>query len=154
MYCKDANRRGDCEHTSFDFLGSTFRARKALGRRGYLAGFSPAVSASARKAKSRQIRDWNLSLRSSADLSGLADAVNPQVRGWISYYGAFCRSELNFLAWNISHLARWAMHKLKRFKRKYARAMAWLQKAYLCNPTLFAHWKLVAFTSRRTVGAG
>ena len=31
-YCKDANRPGDAEHTSFDFLGYTFRAR--LSRRG------------------------------------------------------------------------------------------------------------------------
>ena len=31
VYCKDANRRGTFEHTSFDFLGYTFRARHALG---------------------------------------------------------------------------------------------------------------------------
>lgn len=155
VYCKDANRRGDHEHTSFDFLGYTFRARKALGRHGYFAGFNPAISAAAKKAKSRQIRAWYLNLRSSADLSGLADAINPQVRGWINYYGAFYRSELNFLAWRINHhLARWAMHKFKRFKRKYAKAMAWLQKVYQYNPGLFAHWQLVAFTTRRTVGAG
>jgi RNA-directed DNA polymerase len=155
VYCKDANRRGDHEHTSFDFLGYTFRTRKALGKRGYFAGFSPAISASAKKAKSRQIRAWHLNLRSSADLPGLADAINPQVRGWINYYGAFYRSELNFLAWRINHhLARWAMRKFKRFKRKYAKAMAWLQKVYQYKPGLFAHWQLVAFTTRRTVGAG
>jgi RNA-directed DNA polymerase len=27
VYCKDAMRRGDSEHTSFDFLGYTFRGR-------------------------------------------------------------------------------------------------------------------------------
>ncbi len=155
VYCKDANRRGDYEHTSFDFLGYTFRTRKALGKRGYFASFNPAISASAKKAKSRQVRAWHLNLRSSADLSSLADAINPQVRGWINYYGAFYRSELFFLAWRINHhLARWAMRKFKRFKGKYAKAMAWLQKVYLYAPDLFAHWKLVAFTSRRTVGAG
>ena len=31
VYCKDANRRGDFEHTSFDFLGYTFRGRLAKG---------------------------------------------------------------------------------------------------------------------------
>jgi RNA-directed DNA polymerase len=155
VYCKDANRRGDHEHTSFDFLGYTFRARKALGRRGYFTGFGPAISAAARKAKSKQIRDWHLNRRSNADLPGLARAINPVVRGWVSYYGAFYRSELFFLAWRINHhLARWAMRKFKRFKRKYAKAMAWLQKVYLYKPGLFAHWQLVAFTTRRTVGAG
>ena len=31
VYCKDANRRGDFEDTSFDFLGYTFRSRLAKG---------------------------------------------------------------------------------------------------------------------------
>ena len=34
VYCKDAHRRGSSEHTSFDFLGYTFRARLARGKRG------------------------------------------------------------------------------------------------------------------------
>ena len=40
-----ADRRRDFEHTSFDFLGYTFRARRASGRRGLFVGFSPAMSA-------------------------------------------------------------------------------------------------------------
>jgi RNA-directed DNA polymerase len=115
VYCKDANRRGDFEYTSFDFLGYIFRGRLAKGPRGYFTGFSPAISAKAKKAKGKQIRAWHLNRRSGTDLSGLAREINPQVRGWINYYGAFCRSELCFLAWRINeHLARWAMHKFKR----------------------------------------
>src|SRR6266705_3319806 len=155
VYCKDANRRGNFEHTSFDFLGYTFRGRLARGRRGYFTGFSPAISAKAKKAKGRQIRAWHLNRRSSADLSGLAKAINPQVRDWINYYGAFYRSELRFLAWRINeHLTRWAMHKFKRFRGRYAKAMACLQKVYQHQPRLFAHWQLVTFTADRTVGAG
>src|SRR5260370_18981334 len=81
VYCKDANRRGDFEHTSFDFLGYTFRGRLAKGRRGYFTGFSPAISGKAKKAKGQQIRAWHLNRRSGTDLSGLAEAINPQVRG-------------------------------------------------------------------------
>ena len=104
---QDANRRGDFEHASFDFLGYTFRGRLAQGPRGYFTGFNPAISGKAKKAKGQQIRDWHLNRRSSADLSSLADQINPQVRGWINYYGAFYRSELRFLAWRINeHLAR------------------------------------------------
>jgi hypothetical protein len=45
------------------------------------------------------------------DLSSIAKEINPQVRGWVNYYGAFYRSDLRFLAWRINeHLARWAMH--------------------------------------------
>jgi RNA-directed DNA polymerase len=155
VYCKDANRRRDFGHASFDFLGYTFRGRLAQGPRGYFTGFNPAISGKAKKAKGQQIRGWHLNRRSSADLSGLADQINPQVRGWINYYGAFYRSELRFLAWRINeHLARWAMQKFKRFRGKYAKAMAWLQKVYQYKPDLFAHWQLIAFTASRTVGAG
>jgi RNA-directed DNA polymerase len=72
VYCQDANRRGDFGHTSFDFLGYTFRGRLAKGRKGYFTGFSPAISGKAKKAKGKQIRDWHLNRRSSEDLSSLA----------------------------------------------------------------------------------
>jgi RNA-directed DNA polymerase len=89
------------------------------------------------------------------DLSSIAEEINPQVRGWVNYYGAFYRSELRFLAWRINEqLARWAMHKFKRFRKRYLRAMEWLQRIYRRNPKLFVHWRLVAFTASRPVGAG
>ena len=34
VYCKDTNRRGDFPAQSFDFLGYTFRPRKAIWRGG------------------------------------------------------------------------------------------------------------------------
>jgi hypothetical protein len=110
VFCKDTNRPGRFEHTSFDFLGYTFRGRLAKGPRGYFVSFSPAMSAKAKKAKGLQIRAWHLNRRSGLDLSGLAEEINPQVRGWIGYYGAFYRSELYSLARRIyQHLVRWAM---------------------------------------------
>ena len=45
VYCKDADRRGSYEHVSFDFLGYTFRPRRARSRFGtYFLSFLPAVS--------------------------------------------------------------------------------------------------------------
>ena len=41
VFCQDANRPGTAEHTSFDFLGYTFRGRLARGRRGFFVSFSP-----------------------------------------------------------------------------------------------------------------
>ena len=72
VYCKDTHRRKDSEHTSFDFLGYTFRGRIVRGRRGFFVGFNPAMSDKAMKAKGKQIRDWHLNRRSGTDLSGLA----------------------------------------------------------------------------------
>ena len=127
MFCKDANRPGEAEHTSFDFLGYTFRARLARGRRGFFVSFAPAISAKATKAVGQKVRAWHLNRRSGTDLSGLAEEINPQVRGWIGYYGAFYRSELYSLAWRIDeHLVRWAMQKFKRLRGKAAKARAWL----------------------------
>jgi hypothetical protein len=149
VYCKDANRRGDSEHTSFDFLGYTFRGRFARGRHGYFVSFSPAMSGKAKKAKSKQIRGWHLNRRVGTDLSGLAGSINPQLRGWINYYGRFYRSTLYFLAKRIDeHLVRWAMRKLKRFRRHPGRAWEWLTAIRRRDPRLFAHWHLIATTGR------
>jgi RNA-directed DNA polymerase len=154
VFCKDANRPGESEHTSFDFLGYTFRARLARGRRGFFVSFLPAISVSAKKAKGLQIRAWHLNRRSRTDLSSIAAGINPQVRGWINYYGAFFRSELYSLAKRIDqHLIRWAMQKFKRLRGKHARAWDWLCGVRQREPRLFAHWQLAQVTSDRSVGA-
>ena len=117
--------------------------------------FLPAVSRQAMKAMGAEIRSWHWANRSDKSLRDLALMFNSKGQGWINYYGRFYRSELRFLAWRINeHLTRWAMHKFKRFRGKYAKAMAWLQKVYHHQPRLFAHWQLIAFTAGRTVGAG
>ncbi len=76
VYCKDANRVGDFESTSFDFLGYTFRGRLARGRKGFFVSFLPAMSSQAKKAKGQQIRAWHLNRRVSTDLSSIAKAIN------------------------------------------------------------------------------
>jgi hypothetical protein len=53
VYCKDGRRRSSHEHTSFDFLGFTFRAREARAKDGRkFLSFLPAMSQAAMKAKS------------------------------------------------------------------------------------------------------
>jgi RNA-directed DNA polymerase len=155
VYCKDGHRQGTFEHTSFDYLGYTFRARLARGRRGTFVSFLPAMSTKAKAAKGQQMRAWHLNRRSGTDLSGLAEEINPQVRGWINYYGAFYRSELSFLADRIDeHLHRWAMQKFKRLRNRPEKAWAWLHGVRRREPQLFAHWYLIARPSGRSVGAG
>jgi RNA-directed DNA polymerase len=155
VYCQDTHRQGTSEHTSFDFLGYTFRGRLAKSRRGFFTSFLPAISASAKKAKGKQIRDWHLNRRSGMDLSGLAWAINAQVRGWINYYGAFYRSELYFIARRIDeHLVRWAMQKFRRLRGKPQLAWDRLREEQQRNPRLFAHWHLLAATPNRPARAG
>ena len=53
VYCKDGRRRGEHEHTSFTFLGFTFRPRRAKdGRDGsFFVGFLPAMSTEGSRPK-------------------------------------------------------------------------------------------------------
>jgi hypothetical protein len=155
VYCQDTKRQGEAEHASFDFLGYTFRGRWAKGKRGAFTNFSPAMSTAAKEAKSQQIREWHLIRWSGSDLSSVAEEINPQVRGWINYYGVFYRSELYFLARRINeHLVRWAMPKFKRLKNRPVRAWAWLNAVIRREPRLFAHWWLISSPNGRPVGAG
>jgi RNA-directed DNA polymerase len=55
VYCKDGKRKLKHEHTSFTFLGFTFRARSARGRNGErFTSFLPAVSKVALNKMSRE----------------------------------------------------------------------------------------------------
>ena len=154
VYCKDANRRGDSEHTCFEFLGYAFRGRLARGPRGYFMSFAPALAPTARKAISHTIREWHLRRRTTEDLSSLAREINPQVSGWIGYFGAFYRSELHFLAFRIDqHLVRWARHKFKRLRYSPVRAWAWLAAVKRREPDLFVHWQRKPPPSGRPVRA-
>ena len=64
VYCKDGTRRGFHEHTSFTFLGFTFRARAARGKNGKkFTSFLPAVSKDALAKMSAEVRRWRLHLR-------------------------------------------------------------------------------------------
>ena len=154
VYCKDANRRRDSEHVSFDFLGYTFRGRTVLGRRGLFVGFNPAMSDKATKTVTAKIRAWHLNRRSDTALSGIAHDINPHVRGWIGYYGAFYRSKLHTIAWRIDqHLVRWAMQKYKRLRGRTLRAWAWLEAVRRHQPKLFAHWHLITRATSRPIGA-
>jgi len=154
VYCKDTNRPRESEHTSFDFLGYTFRGRVARGQRGYFVSFAPAIAATARKAITKTMRSWHLRRRTGTDLSSLATDINAQVRGWIGYYGAFYRSELAFLVWRIDQdLVRWAQHKFKRLRHSPALAASWLAAVKQREPRLFAHWQTVPPTSSRPARA-
>jgi RNA-directed DNA polymerase len=149
VYCKDKVRRGDSEQTSFDFLGFTFQGRLVVGRYGPFLGFNPAISAKAKKAVTQKMRDWHLNRRSGTDLTSLARDINPHVRGWINYYGAFYRSKLYFLVRRLDdHLVRWAMQKYKRLRGHRRRARAWLAAVRQREPRLFVHWYHVGSPSR------
>jgi len=114
VYCKDGNRRGSYQHTSFTFLGYTFRARAARGPGGNVfTAFLPAISKEALKRLSRTVRRWQLHRRTELSFAELAEMINPVVRGWMQYYGAFYRSALSMLLARINtYLVRWTRQEV------------------------------------------
>lgn len=144
VYCKDSKRRGDYEHTSFTFLGFTFRSRKARRKDGVsFTGFLPAISNDALKRIGKQVRSWRLHRRTGSSGSDLARMINPVVRGWMAYYGAFYRSALTPVLYRINtYLLRWIMAKYKKLRtwKKALRSMAGVAAIW---PRYFAHWAWV-----------
>jgi RNA-directed DNA polymerase len=142
VYCKDSNRRGDYAHTSFTFLGYTFRPRLAWNSRARkrFTGFLPAISKDALNKISREVRRWRMHRRTDLSLDELARRINPLVRGWMNYYGRHYRTELYHLLQRINtYLMRWARKKYKRL-HAFRRADAWWNGVTERDPRLFAHW--------------
>lgn len=142
VYCKKENRRAEYEHTDFDFLGYTFRQRSSRNRRGELfMSFTPAVSQKARKGMSQIIRGWKLKSRTTLTLQELSELINPVVRGWMNYYGAYCRSALRPIQRQVElALAGWVNRKYKTLHRKAVAAIRWLRAVRRREHHLFAHW--------------
>jgi RNA-directed DNA polymerase len=155
VYCKDSNRSGSYENTSFTFLGYDFRARCAKGRGGgRFTGFLPAVSKQAKKAMSAMMRSWRLGRQSTSDFPTVRRRINPVVSGWINYYGRFYPSELvRFLQRINAVLVRWLRGKYKRLHRSNRRARALLRNVYEAYRGMFAHWRFGAIPPSVTMGA-
>lgn len=144
VYCKDANRRGSHEHTAFTFLGYTFRARAARDSKGEVfTSFLPAISKEAVKRLSRTVRGWRLHRRTELRFADLANMINPIVRGWMQYYGAFYRSALSTLLARINtYLVRWTRKKYRRLRARKKLRAAW-ERIVKQFPRFFAHWAWV-----------
>lgn len=145
VYCQDSDRRGKHERIQFDFLGYTFRPRRAKNRWGKpFVSFLPAISNKAAKHLRATIRAWRLgATRNNQSLEEIARFVNPYVRGWVNYYGRYYRSALTPV---LRHLERalvyWARRKFKRLRRHQRRATHWLGRLARRQPGLFYLWRI------------
>jgi group II intron reverse transcriptase/maturase len=151
VYCKDDWRKGSYPHEKFDFLGFEFRPRPSMDKHGKrFVGFNPAVSNKAQKAMRQIIRSWNLNRRTNETIEDFARMYNPIIRGWINYYGSFCKSVLYRVFYYLDRvLSRWAERKYKRIKRRRRRAMHWVKRRIVRQPDLFVHWRFVYAWARR-----
>lgn len=143
VYCKDSNRKANAEQVQFDFLGYSFRPRKAESQaKEYFLSFLPAISNKAKKKVGEVMRSWFRTSRTDKSIEELASWLNPTLQGWINYYGKFYKTGLYGLFNRLNQrLTIWVMKKYKRFKGRRTRAREWLGIFSKNHPNLFAHWR-------------
>ncbi|WP_419905171.1 group II intron reverse transcriptase/maturase [Kiloniella sp.] len=144
VYCKNSFRKGKYGQVSFDFLGYTFRPRRAMSKYGKIfTGFLPAISRKALKRINVTIRKWNFQRWSKYDVEDIARILNPVVRGWVNYYGHFGRTALKRVKALLEFsLIKWARKKFKKLRRSYRKSKDYIRRVQKQRPALFVHWQL------------
>ena len=144
VYCKTGTRRGNYKHTSFDYLGFTFRPRAARSSRTgriYMT-FTPAISNKSKMKIRETIRTWSLNRQLQFKLGDIAEKYNPVILGWIHYYTKFGKSEFwQVMGYLNMRLSRWARKKYKKLKGGLKKAYTWLARVARRDPRIFSHWQ-------------
>lgn len=143
VYCKDHKRTGDFELVKFDFLGFTFKPRPSKTKDGHLfLGFDLAISVKSGKRILETLRQTSFHRWTSATIESIAAELNPQLRGWINYYGKFRPSSMSFIfRCFYQRLIKWVMNRYKSLRNKLKKAYAFLVNIQKSNPTLLATWQ-------------
>jgi len=143
VYCRDHRRKEKYPTVKFDFLGFSFQPRTAFSKKlGKLfIGYDCAISISSRKRIADKLEALNVNKLSFKSIVGVAQYLNPLIRGWIRYYGKFRMYELKKVFRLLSaRLVWWARKRYKRYKTSIRKAYKWLASIRKQFPTLFYHW--------------
>lgn len=143
VYCRDYRRKEKYPTVKFDFLGYSFQPRKAFSKKlGKLfIGYDCAISISSRKRIADKLEALNVNKLSFKSIVGVAQFLNPMIRGWVHYYGKFKMFELTKVFRLLSmRLVWWARKRYKRYKTSIRKAYKWLASIRKQFPTLFYHW--------------
>ena len=143
VYCKDSNRKSKSEHTSFDFLGYTFRPRAARNSKTgqNFTAFTPAISKKSMMKIKTEIRSWNLNRQTHLSIEQIAAETDSKIRGWMNYYTRFGKSEFRkVMSYLNERLQRWVKRKYKRYRTKLGKAYDWLVEYAAHNRQMFSHW--------------
>jgi len=142
IYCRDQKRnKSDHAVVSFNFLGYTFKARQVRNKttQHIFYSFTPAISKEARVKINNAIKARNIRRRINESLETFAQEMNPQIRGWIAYYGKHRKSEMGKVFFRLNkRISNWIRDKHKIGIREAVEKHKALAKA---NPKLFAHWE-------------
>lgn len=145
VYCKDHRRQGGYEQIQFDFLGYTFKPRTTKSKKtGELfLGFDCAISIKSKKRIAEKMRELDIPHLTHKSIVGVAQFLEPYIRGWVNYYGRFRIWELNPIFQILRRrLVMWARKRYKRYRTNLNRAYDWLERIKEQFPGLFYQWRL------------
>lgn len=145
VYCKDYRRKEKHKLVKFDFLGYSFQPRTTPSKKtGKLfLGYDCAISISSRKRIADKLEEIRVERLNFKSIVGIAQYLNPMIRGWVNYYGKFRKSELVKVFQLLrSRLVRWARMQYKRYKTSLNRAFKWYYRIKKQFLYLFYHWRI------------
>ena len=145
VYCKDYRRGENYKTVKFDFLGYSFQPRTTMSKKtGKLfLGFDCAISISSKKRIAERMKALNIAYLTHKSIVGVAQFLEPYIRGWVNYYGKYRLSALNSVFQLLKRrLVMWARTRYKRYKTSLTRAYAWLERVRAQFSGLFYHWRL------------
>jgi len=145
VYCKDYRRKEKYPVVKFDFLGYSFQPRttKSKKTQGVFLGFDCAISISSCKRIADKLGELEVEKMTFKSVVGIAQKLNPRIRGWINYFEKFRLSNLHKVFKLLNQrVVRWARKRYKRYKTSIRRAYSWLTRVQHQYPYLFYHWQL------------
>lgn len=143
VYCKKSGRTASYSQVRFTFLGHEFKPQKARDRKGRsFLTYGVEMSKVAAKRIVSELRKMRIHRRTGSTVEVLAKALNPKLRGWISYYGRYggrkFRYVLHLLNIRLLKWVRWR-HKLEgRIGKMIDKMLVYYRR----SPHLFAHWEM------------
>jgi hypothetical protein len=143
FYCRDYRRKEKHPIVKINFLGYSFQPRTAYSKKkgNLFLGYDCAISIGSRKRIADKLEELNVNKLSFKSIVGVAQYLNPIIRGWVHYYGKFKMYELTKVFRLLSRrLVWWARKRYKRYKTSIRKAYKWLATVRKQYPTLFYHW--------------
>ena len=143
VYCRDYRRKEKYPTVKFDFLGYSFQPRTAYSKKNgnLFLGYDCAISIGSRKRIADKLEELNVNKLSFKSIVGVAQYLNPMIRGWVRYYGKFKMYKLTKVFQLLSNrLVWWARKRYKRYKTSIRKGYKWLANVRKQYPTLFYHW--------------
>lgn len=143
VYCQDYRREKKDFPKKFDFLGFSFQpVSKKSHRGGMFLGYNCVISTSSKKRIVQELKQAKIHRWSGQTIEEIASYLSPKIRGWVNYYGKFCRNDLQRV-FRVLHfrLMKWVLNKYKVFGRSIRKSYTYLIQLHTHRPELFYHWK-------------